>query len=274
MPGLMRTRAVGGSLGKQRVIEAVGGAERARVIVLLALVLALSSADTSAVGAAAAALKVSLHIDFTQIGLLVALPALAAAIATVPIGALTDRVHRVSLLKWSIVVWSLAMIAAGASKSFGMLLVSRLVLGAVTATSGPTLASLIGDFFPSRERGKVYGFILTGDLLGSVIGLFVSGNAAAISWRLAFWVLVIPSAILAWAIWRLLPEPDRGGSSRLAPEDAEPGAAQPAPAGSPGAARSDPAGISGGSAPELERAVRQAGVRPRPENLVNPGAPR
>lgn len=76
------------------------------------------------------------------------------------------------------------MIAAGASGSFVMLLVSRLVLGVVTATTGPTLASLIGDFFASGERGKIYGFILTGDLLGSVIGLFVSGNAAAISWRL------------------------------------------------------------------------------------------
>jgi len=153
------------------------------------------------------------------------------------------------------------MIAAGASTSFGMLLVSRLVLGAVTATSGPTLASLIGDFFPSRERGKVYGFILTGDLLGSVIGLFVSGNAAAISWRLAFWVLVIPSAILAWAIWRFLPEPDRGGSSRLASEDAEPAAAQPAVGGSPGAATSDPAEISGGSAPRAG-AGGEAGRRP------------
>ena len=50
--------------------------------------------------------------------LLVALPALAAAVMTVPIGALTDRVRRVSLLKWSVVVWSLAMTAAGAGPHF------------------------------------------------------------------------------------------------------------------------------------------------------------
>jgi len=50
-----------------------------------------------------------------------------------------------------------------------------------------------------------------------VLGLFVSGNAAAISWRLAFWVLAVPSAILAWAVWRSLPEPARGGGSRLEP---------------------------------------------------------
>jgi len=31
----------------------------------------------------------------------------------------------------------------------------RLVLGVVTATSGPTLASLIGDFFAASERGNL-----------------------------------------------------------------------------------------------------------------------
>ncbi len=221
----------GGDAAKQRVINTVGGPARARVIVLLALLLALSSADTSSVGAAAAPLKHALALDFTQIGLLVALPALASAVATVPIGALSDQVRRVSLMKWSIVVWSLAMIAAGASGSFVMLLVSRLVLGVVTATTGPTLASLIGDFFASGERGKIYGFILTGDLLGSVIGLFVSGNAAAISWRLAFWALVIPSAALAWAVGRFMPEPARGGSSRLTPSDPDGLRGRPNPSG-------------------------------------------
>jgi MFS family permease len=174
----LRAPVHGGERITRLVIGVTGGPARARVIVLLASVLALSSADTSAVGAAAIPLKRALHLDFTQIGLLVALPTLVAALATVPIGALTDRIHRVSLLKWSIVLWSLAMIVAGASTSFEMLLVSRLLLGAVTATSGPTLASLIGDYFEPQERGKIYGFILTGELIGSVTGLLISGNAA------------------------------------------------------------------------------------------------
>lgn len=182
---------------QERVLAAVGGRAHGRVILLLALVLALSSADTAAVGAAAGPLKRALHINFTQIGLLAALPSLAGAAATVPVGALSDRVHRVSLLRWSVVAWSLAMIAAGASTSFEMLLLSRLAIGVVTATSGPTLASLTGDFFSPSERGRIYGFILTGDLIGSVSGLFFSGNVAAVSWRLAFWVLAIPSAGLA-----------------------------------------------------------------------------
>lgn len=178
--------------------------------------LALNSADSAAVGAAAGPLKHALHINFTQLGLLVALPALTGAAATVPIGALTDRVRRVPLLAFSIGLWSVAMIVCGASTSFQMLLLSRLLLGAVTATSGPTIASLTGDLFPSLERARIYGFILTGELLGSVVGLLISGNVAGLlSWRFAFWVLAIPGAALAWMIWRFLPEPVRGGQSRL-----------------------------------------------------------
>ncbi len=252
------------------VVTAVGGEATARVIVLLAMVLALSSADMSAVGAAAGPLKSALHINYTQIGLLVALPSLAAAVATVPVGALSDRVCRVRLLKWSIVLWSLAMIVAGASGSFGMLLIARMAIGGVTATSGPTLASLTGDFFAPRERGKIYGFILTGELIGSVIGLFVSGNMAAISWRWAFWVLVIPSAVLAWAVWRFMDEPARGGSSRLPPSDSDGARADRAGAGDPrGNVSNEPRSES---APDLNRAVQRAGVRPHSENLVDPEA--
>ncbi len=259
-----------GHSAQQRVIDVVGGRARARVIVLLASVLALSSADTSAVGADAAPLKQALHIDFTQIGLLVALPSLVAALATVPVGALSDRVCRVALLRWSVVLWGLAMIAAGASTSFGMLLVSRLAIGAVTATSGPTLASLTGDFFDPRERAKIYGFILSGELVGSVLGLFVSGNVAAISWRLAFWVLVVPTAVLAWAIWRFLPEPERGGADRLLPRGD--GTAGTPAAGRSGGTGSDAEPVTNDTGPGFDQALKRARVSPRPENVIEPDA--
>ncbi len=249
----------------RRASVAVGGPARIRVVGLLSLVLALNSADASAVGAAAGPIKQALHIDYTQLGLLVALPALIGAAATVPVGALTDRVRRVRLLAGSLVLWSASMLISGASSSYRMLLASQMLVGAVTATSGPTIASLTGDFFPSRERGRIYSFILTGELLGSVIGLFISGNAAGVlSWRFAFWVLAIPSAVLAWEIWRLLPEPARAGQSRLAPGAAQLPAtdAPPAPplTEGPEQSRGDP-GI-------LQREIAAQHVPPRTELVL------
>jgi MFS family permease len=118
------------------------------------------------------------------------------------------------------------MVASALAPSFLGLLMTRVALGAVTATSGPTVASLIGDFFLARERARMWGLILTGELLGAGVGIVVSGDLAALSWRYGFAWLAIPGLALAIAIWTLLVEPARGGQSRL-----EPGAQRLVPAG-------------------------------------------
>lgn len=143
-----------------------GGRRRPRIVLLLACVLALNTADTGVVGAIVQELRHSLDIGNTQVGVLTAAPAAIGAVATVPVGHLTDRVARVPLLAGSIVLWSLAMIVGGMAGSYEWLLVSRVALGAVTATAGPTVASLIGDLFPPEERAATWGRILAGELVG------------------------------------------------------------------------------------------------------------
>jgi len=134
------------------------------------------------------------------------------------VGMLTDRVHRIALLSGSILLWSAAMVASALAPSYLALVLTRLALGAVTATAGPTVASLTGDFFPASERAKIWGMILTGQLIGSGIGLVGSGGlGGALGWRVGFGWLAIPGTVLALATWKLLCEPARGGQSRLQP---------------------------------------------------------
>ena len=178
-----------------RLRDQVGGSARLRVIVLLACVLALDSADKATVGAVAAQLEKDMNIGNPQIGLLVTISTVIAALATLPIGVLTDRVNRIRLLSAAILVWSLAMVVSGASNSYEMLLLTRIGLGAVGATATPAVASLTGDLFPAAERGRIYGFILSGELVGAGLGFVVSGDIAGLlSWRYAFWALAIPGA--------------------------------------------------------------------------------
>ena len=217
-PGSTATRTVERlrSLLVRRVPEKVGGRARLKVIALLACVLALESADAATIGATAPQLEASLNIGNTQIGLLVSVSTGVGALATLPAGSLTDRVNRTGLLAGAILVWSVALGIGGLSPSYTMLLLTRVALGAVVATAGPVVASLTGDYFPVAERGRIYGFVLSGELVGAGIGLLVSGDiAAALSWRVAFWALALPGLVLAWVIWRHLPEPARDGSWRL-----------------------------------------------------------
>jgi len=196
--------------------SALGGPVRTRVIVLLACVLALNSADTATVGASATQLRQALHISNADIGLLVAVTSVVGAVASVPFGVLVDRVNRTRLLAVTIVLWGAATLASATVSSFGELLLIRLALGGVTASSGPAVASLIGDYFPGGERGKIYGYVLSGELLGAGAGFVVTGDVAALSWRAAFVILAVPTAFLAWAVAHLA-EPARGGASSLPP---------------------------------------------------------
>ncbi|HET7572435.1 MAG TPA: MFS transporter [Gaiellaceae bacterium] len=207
--------AWGGEAVWRRLTHVLGGRERTRVIVILACVLALSGADTATVGASATELRAGLHITNTDIGLLVSVTALVGAVATLPFGVLADRVRRTTTLGLAIVLWGGAMLWSAAVSDFGELLLARLFLGAVTAAAGPLVASLVGDWFGGAERGRVYGFILAGELVGAGFGFAVTGDIAALSWRAAFVILALPAFVLAWLVLRT-PEPKRGGRGVLA----------------------------------------------------------
>jgi sugar phosphate permease len=85
----------------------------------------------------------------------------------------------------------------------------------VTAAAGPTVASLTGDYFPAAERGRIYGWVVSGELLGVAVGLMISGQIASrVGWRAAVGWAALPSVLLAWAILRL-PEPTRGGGGQF-----------------------------------------------------------
>jgi MFS family permease len=189
----------GGQAASRRLVVASGGPTRARIVLVLGSVLALSSADTATVGAAAVQLRHALHIGNTDIGLLVAVTAGVGAVFSVPFGVLADRARRTWILGGAIVVWAVAMIWGATASSFSQLLWDRVWLGAVTAATAPVVASLVGDWIPGSERGKIYGYILTGELVGAGIGFAVTGDIAALSWRAAFVILALPAARACWA---------------------------------------------------------------------------
>src|SRR6202012_2249422 len=126
---------------------------------------------------------------------------------TIPVGLLVDRIKRMPMLAFSIVLWSIASLLSAFAGSYSSLLLTRLVLGAVVATAGPAIASLTGDYFPARERGQVYAYILGGEIAGTAVGFIVSGSVAAITWRAAFLLLAIPGVFLARELYRTVPQP-------------------------------------------------------------------
>ena len=229
-----------------------------RVVILLACILGLSAADASTVGASATELRNGLHITNTDIGLLVAVTSLVAALATLPFGVLADRVRRTWVLGGVIVMWGAAMLWSASVGDFNELLLARVFLGAVTAAAGPLVASLIGDYFLPSERGRIYGFILAGELLGAGFGFAVTGDIATLSWRAAFVILALPAFALAFLVFRL-PEPERGGRGYLF---AEPGTR--------GADAIDGSQEAEPGRTDAQRLAEERGITPDPELTAHP----
>lgn len=199
-----------------RFEDLVGGPARARVIILLACILGLQAADIGAVGALAAPLERTFHINNTELGLLVTVTTLVGCVATLPFGSFSDRYNRTGLLQVVVALWAVATVVSAMSVDYTMLLLSRLALGGVVAAAGPALASLVGDLFPSEDRGRLWGYVLTGELIGAGLGILVAGGlSGVVGWRLAMGLLAVPALLLAWALRRYLPEPARGGQGYL-----------------------------------------------------------
>jgi MFS family permease len=253
-----------GRIIRGQIVTGVGGPARARVITLFGAVLALSTADFATIGAVEPQLASSLHIGLAKVGLLSTVALLVGAVCVIPIGMAVDRVKRMPLLSASIVLWSVTSLASAFAGSYETLLLTRVALGAVTATAGPAIASLTGDYFPASERGRVYSYILAGEVGGTAAGFIISGTvSSAISWRAAFVLLALAGFYLARALWRGVPEPLRGGQSHL-----EPGVADLHEALAAVRSRADEPwspGRADQDAPENElarEAVRKRGVSP------------
>jgi predicted MFS family arabinose efflux permease len=200
----------------RRLDRLVGGPARRKVVIAFAAVMALDSADKATVGVNATQLEQGLAIGRAQIGLLLAVTSFVGAGATIPAGVLVDRFDRTRILTWAVVLWAAAMVLSGLATGYPVLVLARVFLGCITAAASPAVASLIGDYFPPAERGRIYGFVLSGELIGAGFGFAIAGQVAIVSWRAPFLLLAIPSALVAWMIHRL-PEPERGGESRLQP---------------------------------------------------------
>jgi MFS family permease len=252
----------GGAAARGHLVAAVGGPARTRIVVLLACVLALASADTATVGASAVDLRRSLGISNTDIGLLVSVTSLVAAVFSLPFGVLADRVRRTWILGFALVTWGAGMLWSATASSFGDLLLARVFLGAVTAAAGPVIASLTGDWFPASDRGRIYGYILAGELLGAGAGFAFTGDIAALSWRAAFIILALPAFALAWLIIRL-PEPARGGSGVPADTCAAPPARVP----------QVPPPAQGVQQDGVQRLAAEKGVKPDPGLAARASAP-
>ncbi|MBT0669234.1 MFS transporter [Novosphingobium profundi] len=146
------------------------------VLALLTLAYALAILDRVSIALLIEPLQASLHIDDTQFGLLQGLAfSMVYSLLGLPLGLLSDRRRRMTILVAGLALWSLATIGCSLATTFHELFFARMLVGVGEAALVPVASSLIADFFAPAIRPKAYGIFVTGSSLGTAAAMALGG---------------------------------------------------------------------------------------------------
>lgn len=131
-------------------------------------------------------------------------------------GSLGDRRSRPRLIALGVACWSFATALSGFAINFLTLFAARAAVGVGEAAYVTIAPSLLADYFPVRQRGRVMAIFFCAIPVGSALGYVVGGLVDKhYGWRAAFFVAGVPGLLLA-ALCLLLPDPPRGIQDRAA----------------------------------------------------------
>ena len=139
---------------------------------------------------------------------------------TAPVfGALGDRRSRPRLIAFGVACWSFATTLSGFAVGYISLLLARASVGIGEAAYVTITPSLLADYFPVRQRGRVMAIFFAAIPVGSALGYVVGGLVDKhYGWRNAFFVAGAPGLLLA-GLCLLLRDPPRGAQDA---DDAKP----------------------------------------------------
>ncbi|KAI4865672.1 MFS general substrate transporter [Hypoxylon rubiginosum] len=120
---------------------------------------------------------------------------------------LSEIFGRAGVLTLSNVFFCIWHIGCALSPGLRFLIAFRFVAG-VGGSGCMTLGgAIIGDLFPIEKRGAALSIWALGPLIGPTVGPLVGAFiAGSIGWRWAFWIVLIPSALITIILAIFLPE--------------------------------------------------------------------
>ncbi|MGA4996188.1 MFS transporter [Nonomuraea bangladeshensis] len=139
-------------------------------------------------------------------GLTMALPGIVAAVAAPTVTLTTARLDRRVMLCALMVVLAVADVLAAVATSYGVMLISRVLVGLTIGGFWSIGAGLAGRLMPPHAVGTATAVIFSAVPLGSVLGVpagTLIGDLAG--WRTAFLVLAALAVLVLAALLMLLP---------------------------------------------------------------------
>src|SRR5918997_7196245 len=159
-----------------------------------------------ALGAGLALWQEYLGLSNTTLGLLTAIGpnAFGAALGALVGGRLGDLLGRKRIYQWDLLVYAFGTLLIVFSVNLPMLLIGTFIVGVAVGADVPTSLALIGEFSPSKARGKLMGLSQVAWSLGPIVVYVLAFALSAygvLGNRIVFAHLFVV-AIVTWALRR------------------------------------------------------------------------
>ena len=146
-----------------------------------------------ALGMILPAMGQSLHLSYSQMGLVGTVNFAGYLVAVLFCGTLVDRLGYRRLIVMALAAIGLTMILIGRSNSFAMILLCYTITGMGSGAANVPMMGLISQWFARSQRGRATGFVVIGSgfailLAGRLVPL-LNRLGGAEGWRLSWQVL-------------------------------------------------------------------------------------
>ncbi|HEY6403371.1 MAG TPA: MFS transporter [Blastocatellia bacterium] len=175
---------------------------RWRIALLISAAIAISYLDRQTLPVAIAAIQRDIPINNTEFSQLQVAFLLAYAVMYAGGGKLIDALGARRGFLLIMIFWSLACASHGVAAGFGMLAVSRFLLGVGEGGGFPAATKAVSEWFPARERSTAMGVINAGTAVGAVVAPpAIAAIIQYLGWR---WVFFLSGGVgLLWSFWWL-----------------------------------------------------------------------
>lgn len=178
------------------------GSLRWAMALLLGIGIVINYFDRLNISVAAGPLTQEYHLSSTQLGFILSSYLWTYTLLQIPIGALLDKIGIKWLMRIGVILWSAATFMTAIVSGYGLIILSRFILGIAEAPTFPGSSKATGYWFPLTERGLATSAFDAAAKFSNVIGAPIVATAITLyGWRAGFWVTGVLSLIYAAVFW-------------------------------------------------------------------------
>ncbi len=167
-------------------------------LMLLAIIYVMSYIDRLIISVLIEPIKTEFAATDTMMGLLTGVAfAIFYTGFGLPLGRLSDRIGRKTVIAAACIIWSIFTMFSGIVASFMMLVLLRIGVAIGEAGASAPSVAMISELYPPRLRARALAIFGLGPALGAVLGIGFGGVLAELyGWRATFIIVGAPGIVI------------------------------------------------------------------------------